>query len=716
MLEAPQLVASAVVTNVQCFNDTNGSIVVTVTGGTPGYHYGWSNLDTTSSITGLSGGNYGVTVTDAHNCTTSLAETIISPPALTANTVVTNPLCFGDSNGHITLIVSGGTPQYTYSWSNGFTTGNLSNVPVGPYTVTITDSKLCTLVDSTQVNGPQALYTSGVIKNITCFGETDGAVNITAYGGTLPYGYSWSNGSTTQNINNVPGNNYYVTVTDGNGCSVVSLYIVVEPPLLTATMATGNVSCFGALTGNAAVIPAGGVVPYTYLWNNFVTDSFVTGVGAGEYTVQLRDSNGCFIYDSTLITQPTAINVAGTVNNVVCYNAATGSVILNVSGGTPGYTYMWSDNSTGAKDSLITAGTYNVTVSDANSCSVTSTFNVQQGTQIFANLGTYNPICYGGTTGAITAQITGGVQPYAYAWSNGDTTLSAGGLSAGNYQLTATDKLGCTVTGATTLVQPDSIAVVSTATGSHCINTASGSVISTVTGGTAPYTYLLNGTAQANDTFTHLAPGDYMIIVTDVNGCQGKDTFSVSAASQLSVTLTTADQYILTGMTTELVATATSTAPVTNYFWSPDSLFSFVNCSDSLDCNNPLAAPQVTTTLSVTVENADSCYASDTITIYVSDVPVSFVPSAFTPNGDGLNDHFTFDILGANSVEVSIFDRWGQRVYYNPAQVNGVANQQGWDGTSGGHNAPEGTYVYQFKVTYFDGHVKDMAGTVVIMR
>ncbi|MDB5283488.1 MAG: hypothetical protein JWO06_2563, partial [Bacteroidota bacterium] len=157
------------------------------------------------------------------------------------------------------------------------------------------------------------------------------------------------------------------------------------------------------------------------------------------------------------------------------------------------------------------------------------------------------------------------------------------------------------------------------------------------------------------------------------------------------------------------------------YYWSPiaiDSVdvFDYRNCSDTLACPNPYVRPPFTQTFTVLVMNSDSCYASDTVTVYVKNEPNAFIPTAFTPNGDGLNDRFTFDILGAITVEVSVFNRWGQRIYYDAAQPNGMSNDYGWDGTSKGKADPDDTYVYQLRINYYSGIKKDMSGTITLMR
>jgi len=716
--EPAPLVLSTNISNISCYNSNDGAIDLTVTGGTPTYTYAWSNGAVTEDLQNLQNGVYVVTVTDAHTCSSTTSISIINPSVITANFIVHNPLCFGSADGSIDMIPSGGTPPFTYLWSNGATTEDIANIVGGTYIVTLTDTKGCARIDSAKTIEPQPLVTSGFITNVTCAGAQNGFIDITAYGGTLPYYYHWSSGESTEDIGGKSGGNYFVTVTDANGCQASTLYPVLEPLPLTVDVVGSNVSCYGLNNANVAAVPTGGTTPYYYLWNTFDTDSSLTGMGVGKYTVQVIDSNGCFTYDSLTITQPTAIVVTGTVTNALCFGATTGAVDITVNGGSPAYTFAWSNGDVTEDLSNVSAGTYTVTVTDANGCSTTAMFTITEGTEIIAGIGTYNPVCSGGNSGGLTAIVSGGVGPYTYQWSTTpvQTSLSANNLIAGTYFVTVTDSKGCTVTNTATLTDPPPIVVLANPTGAKCFNTASGAVATTVSGGFPPYTYLLNGVGQANGNFNGLLPGNYIVVVTDANGCQGQAPFTVNSPSQLSVSLGVTQQVILTGMQTQLVATAQSDTTIIHYIWSPDSLVDLSGCTDPTNCPNPYAFPRTTTTFTVYAVNADSCVVSDTVTVTVINQPSAFMPSAFTPNGDGLNDRFEVDILGATDIEVMIFNRWGQRVYYNASQTNGLTGTDGWDGTVNGKPAPEDTYVYQIKVVYYDTISKDFTGTITLMK
>jgi gliding motility-associated-like protein len=716
--EASAIVLSTVVTNISCANANDGAIDLTVNGGTPTYSYAWSNLATSQDLSALPGGLYVVTVTDIRNCTATTSATIVNPSAIHTNFVVKNPLCHGDSSGRIDMIPSGGTPAYVFSWSNGANVEDLNNVPAGTYIVTITDSRSCNHVDSAVVTEPGQLFTSGVVKNVTCAGLNDGFVDITAYAGSLPYSYLWSTGQSTEDIFNIPGGDYYVTVTDANGCQAVSLYIIQEPLPLGISLAKTDVECYGAATGTIAAIPTGGSVPYYYLWNNFVTDSSINGAIAGHYVVQLTDSNGCFIYDSIDITQSTEIVIAGSVIDANCFGSASGNINVIVSGGIPTYTYNWTNASTDSSLTGVGAGTYGLTVTDSKACQKTETFTVAQPQPMQLHFVPQLPGCFGSSNGALTVDVHQGTEPYTYAWNTTppQNSESIAGLTAGSYNVTVTDSTGCSASATKTLTQPAEVVLTLNNYNSKCFNDATGMVIVGVSGGVSPFIYTINGHSQPSDTLTGLAPGDYFLVVEDINGCKGTASFQTASPGPISVDVAVTQQVILTGMETQLVASATSNVPILHYFWSPDSVVDYSACPDPQNCTNPLVAPRTTTTFTVTVMNADSCFASDTVTVTVLNQTSAFIPTAFTPNDDQLNDRFEFDILGATNIEVSVFNRWGQRLYYNPSQANGITNLDGWDGKVNGKLAPFDTYVYQMKVTYFDIVTKDIAGTVTLMK
>lgn len=732
--EGAPLVITPVVTDISCFNSNDGSITVVDSGGTQPYSYQWGGGSTATSqtITGLAGGTYTVTVTDANGCSASAVAFVVNPPRLITSFVITNEPCYADSNGialsqgALHTITTGGSPNYSYQWSyNNSTDDSIVNLPVGSYSVTVTDTRNCSISSSANITAPPLLYASGDQFNVTCNGKCDGYVLTAGYGGTPPYSFQWNDNTTSENHFQLCPGDYYLTVTDVNGCIAPSHYVITEPAVLTATFAKTDLTCNGVCNGAVAALPTGGTRPYQYLWNNFSVDSSQTGICAGHYSVQIVDTNACRFTGSIDITEPTAIVVTGAVTNVLCNGFNTGSIALTVTGGVGQYTYAWTNSGTTSTISGLAAGTYTVTVSDGNGCSVTASFTVTQSYVLQTAASNQNPRCFNGNDGFVSVVVSGGTPPYVYNWNTnpGQIGATATNLAAGVYTLTVTDANNCSATISSTLANPDQLVITTSPTPAHCYNTATGMVTASVSGGTPPYIVELNGAAQSADTFYNLAPGSYIVVAVDANGCQAGSPFQIAGGSPVSVTLTAPDNTILTGMQTQLVATATSDSskPIIGYIWSPltiDSanVFDFSGCSDPNNCSNPYVKPPFTATFTVTVYNSDSCSATDTVTVYVKNDQSAFIPTAFTPNDDGLNDRFEFDILGANTIEITIFDRWGGKVYYNAAQTNGMSGTNGWDGKVNGKDAPSDTYVYQMKVTYFNGAVKDRAGTVTLMR
>jgi gliding motility-associated-like protein len=723
------LVVTDSVSPVVCNNGTDGSIILTVTGGTGVDTYTWTPAGPNSpDNTGLAAGTYSVTVSDVNSCSSSLTVTLINPLTLTIANTVTDPKCNGDLNGSIDLIVIGGTPQYTYVWSpNVGNTANVNFLGAGTYLTTVTDAHGCQITDSIVVNQPAPMYVSGIQKNISCFDFNDGYILPTPYGGTQPYSFQWYLGAdtfapvgpVTENIINLAGGPYYLIVTDANGCMVPFTRTIINPDSLWVQLVDSSVTCFGASTGSVAVMDSGGTHPYQYLWNNFTTDSFQTGVPAGTYTVVVTDSNGCHKNQSIVVTQPQAITTLAQLTNVLCNGAGTGSIALTVSGGVPLYNFNWSTTpvQTTSDATGLTAGSYAVTIGDANGCSVTELYTLTQPDSIAINTAVNDPTCSGGDNGFISLDVRGGTAPYGYNWSTTpvQTGNVASGLGAGTYYATVTDNNGCTVLDSGVVVSPLPITVVVAPGSSACSGGGVGGVvIVTASGGLSPYTYGIGDIIQGTDTFTGLSVGTYTVAVTDANGCVGTDPVTVAPLGTFADTLTSNPIIVLAGEPVILYAHATSDTTITSYNWFPSDSLTFP-CGTP-NCDSAEGMPTQTQYYIVTVTNARGCTITDTILVKVSNTASAFVPSAFTPNNDGLNDFFTMDILGATTIDVQVWDRWGEKVFSNPSQANGINAPGAWDGTFRGKPVQFDTYTYQLVVTYYDGHTETIAGTVVVMK
>lgn len=441
-LAIPGFTVSGIVTNVTCNAGNDGEIDITASGGTTPYNYNWSNSSTIEDLTGLAAGTYTVTVTDDNGCTVTGSYTVNEPTAITVSGIVTNADCNGNATGGVDISVSGGTPGYTYSWSNTATTQDISLVAAGTYTVTVQDNNACTVTSSYTVTEPNTLSITHSSNNVTCFGLSDGSIDITANGGTTPYGYLWNTSATSQDLSGLAANTYTVTVSDNNGCTLSYSVVITQPTVLTHTITTSNVLCFGETSGSAEVFPTGGTTPYNYLWSNGGTTANVN-LGAGTYTVTITDDNGCTNTNSVTITQPLLLTASiPDYDDVTCHNANNGSATAVGGFGTPGYSYAWSNGATTSTVNGLDGGIYTVTVTDNNGCTATASVTINEPSAITASGNITNEIW--GNDGAVDITPAGGTAPYTFNWSNSATTEDISSLTGGTYTVTITDDNGCT--------------------------------------------------------------------------------------------------------------------------------------------------------------------------------------------------------------------------------------------------------------------------------
>lgn len=638
--------------NVSCFSGTNGSLNLNTSGGTSPYSYNWSNGATTSSAGSLSAGSYTVTVTDDNGCTQVLnGLTVAQPPApLAASATSQNAVsCFGGSNGSINLGVSGGTATYTYQWSNGATTQNLTGLQAGTYTATITDANGCTEVATgISISQPAAALSSAVAStnNVSCNGGTNGNLLLNVSGGTAPYNFQWSNAATTQNLNNVISGNYAVTITDSKGCTTAKSGLIISQPaaVLAGNVASSNeVSCFGGNNGAINLTVTGGTSPYTYAWNNGAQSQNISGLATGIYAVSITDANGCTTAVSGVaVTQPAA-SLAGTVSSITpvsCFGNSTGSISLNVSGGTAPYTYAWSNGATVQNISGIVSGTYNVSVTDQNGCTdfVSGILIEQPAAVLNANvLASTDASCYGNNTGSILLNVNGGTAPYQYTWSNGTHLQNLLNATAGTYAVSITDDNGCTFNiSGQTISQPAAPlnGSVSQSTNVSCYGNNTGAITLAVNGGTAPYSYQWSNGA-VTQSLTNIAAGNYAVTVTDNNGCTvGVAAVSISqpAAALNGTASTTQNVSCNSGANGTINLTVTGGTSPYAYQWSNgattqdlNSLFSgtyAVSITDSQGCQFAASAtvsqPAGALSTAINVAQQVDCYGNNNGSIVLS--------------------------------------------------------------------------------------------------
>ncbi len=459
--------------------------------------------------------------------------------ALDAKTDIT---CFGTDNGTINVTVTGGVGPFTYAWTKdqdplfSSTDEDLSNLEPGTYYLLVTDANGSVSAQlEVEINEPELLTASADGTNNLCYGVSEGSATVTAGGGTIPYSYMWSNGETTETITGLAAGVYNVTVTDANGCTANTTYEVTHPNQLVPSIINNSTACSNIATATAL----GGTGSYIYEWSNGFSSSTISNVPAGSYSVTITDENGCTAITSIDLVIGEAFNPSASVIHVSCFNANNGSIIVTNANGTSPFSLSidginFVNNVTLPYTfNTLVAGIYTITVVDANGCTGFVTKMVTQPTELVASLGTVNSTCFALSTGSINVSVSGGSPSYSYNWSGtggfSSSQLNINNLATGSYNLTVTDKKGCTALLNAVVTAYPEIVVVTVVTHILCKGQANGSINLTVSGGTGSgFTYLWNNNATTEDR-TNLGTGNYNVTITDIgSGCTVSRNFTIT--------------------------------------------------------------------------------------------------------------------------------------------------------------------------------------------
>jgi len=561
------------VTHVACYGEYTGAIYLSVYGGTYPYTYYWGPYgQTTSYITNLGAGNYCVTVTDDHGCTITGCWDVTQPPAeLTVDATYNHVTCYEDCDGYITTTTNGGTPPYTYYWSTGETTDAIYNLCPGPYSLTVTDDHGCTTSVINTITQPDMLTLQMSKTDVDCYGNCNGTISTTVGGGTMPYYYYWSDGSTDPNRTGLCADDYWLTVTDDHGCTVTGMMTITQPTDLMMQESITHVACYGEYTGAIYLSVWGGTMPYSYYWGPYgQTTSYITNLGAGNYCVTVTDDHGCTITGCWDVTQPPAeLTVDATYNHITCYEDCDGYVTTTTNGGTPPYTYYWSTGETTDAIYNLCPGPYSLTVTDDHGCTTSVINTITQPDLLTLDMDATQVLCYGECTGEIMTTVAGGTMPYYYYWSDGNTDPNRTGLCADDYWLTVTDDHGCTVSGMVSITQPDALDINAYVTDVACYGEFTGAIDITVTGGVPPYSYYWTPYGQTTQNIANLGAGLYCVEVTDAHGCTVTGCWNVTEpAEELTVDATYNHITCYGDCDGFVTSTTNGGTPPYSYYWS----------------------------------------------------------------------------------------------------------------------------------------------------
>ncbi len=592
LINPTEITTSFVVTNEVCGN-TQGGSCVTATGGTGNLSYAWSNATTGLCITNVGANTYSVTVTDENGCTHNNSTTITNESNLSASVAEINAVSCSDSCDASAEVTVSGATSPTYLWSNGATTSLVQDLCAGTYEVTVSDQG-CEVVKNITITNPAAIVYTSTNTSSTC-GQNDGSLCVNVTGGNANYSFNWSNGETTNCINNLAANAFAVSITDASGCSVDTNLTVSNSGGLSSSITINTpLNCNSSCNGEIEVDVTGASTA-TYAWNTGATTAMLNNLCEDTYTVTVTDQTGCTSVSTINLEAPTEITYTTSTVKELCSSSNGEASIVNAAGGTGTLTYVWSNGATTSNITNQSAGTYYFTVTDANGCSVADSAVIElDGTTINADVNVQNTDC--GQSNGVACVNTTSVG-LTYLWSNGETSSCISNLPSDVYEVTITAASGCSITEQGTISNNDGIQIATTiANEISCNADCDGAINTSVSGTTSTdLTYAWsNGTSNAN--LFNLCADTYTVTVTDnSSGCTA--TSSETLADPLALSATAALTNASCGQNDgSICLTAVNGAAPITFNWEDGT---------TQNCLNNLAAASY----AVTLTDANNCTA-----------------------------------------------------------------------------------------------------------
>lgn len=741
----PAISATVNITNSSCFEKNNGAIQTNISGGIPfssgsAYQVNWTGPNgytaSASNISNLAPGTYTLVITDEGGCPFSNVYTITEPEEIRVTTDLEKDItCFAAANGAIAITVSGGTPNYTYSWTKD---GNLfsndediANLSPAQYEVTVSDANTCgPKIVAFTITEPPILAVSLTDKtDILCFGDSTGIITINTTGGTpieisagvFDYLYAWTgpNGfiSSNENLSGIVAGTYDLKVADTSGCEKSLSVTLTQSSEIVIQATTTEIKCYGDNNASIKIALSGGNPPYEVSWSNFAEGLFLDNLSAGDYTITVKDGLGCVKTRTITIAEPVVFTVNPVVKNISCFGANDGSIKLNFVGGLPPISFAWSDNPLAGTDrNNLGPGTYTVTINDGKPCTITKTFTILEPQKLIVSANTINAFdCDNANSGSINLLVAGGSAPFTYTWSNGAIVEDLNEISAGNYQVTVTDSNSCSEKGQYTISrQPPIVIAVNTKTDVDCAaKEITQSFVANVSGGIAPYQLSWSsGTVSGtnNEIMQTTTNGLVQLTVTDSYKCKANYTFTVDKPELGSADFTTESHsysnYGIYSVNDPIQFTTTATGDYESVIWD----FGDGTFSSALDPVHTFINPK-DYVVTQTVTYPFGCVYEQKITLTIEKGYLLVVPTAFTPNNDRINDTFRPVTKRLKNVRLDVYDTWGSLIYSETGDV-----LRGWDATIKGKKAENGNYNCKVSAETFYGTIINEARTFVLLK
>jgi len=734
--EPAELILSSQTVNAGCNGGLDGEIDLTIQGGTGMYTIDWDNGSSDEDQMGLAAGIYVVEVMDENMCTTMLSVDVADSDAIESSFSTVDVNCNGGNDGSIELEVSGGQGIFQFAWTgpNGYSSNeeDPTNIEAGDYQVVLSDAQGCSQTLNITINEPATAVEINIPTTETiCFDASNGSAIVEATGGAGNYTYEWSNGDDTADATNLTAGTYTIIVTDQNGCSADGSVEIVQQNILSFGMTQEGADCFNGTNGTASIdqisygLQAADPNDFQIQWSTGASDVLMVDnlIGGQTYFTTITDALGCTATNDITIENPAEIGAQAGIQKVVsCAQGSDGQLIANGDGGTAPYSYVWDATAGGQTDAIaidLPAGTYNVTVTDANGCSTQTEAILTDPTPLAASF-TNTPVqCNGEANGTAEVSVSGGSSPYSYLWQDGQVTAEAVNLFGGLQEISITDANGCLLEESIDIAQPDlPLTSQSDADDVTCFGDRDGVIMLFPDGGTAPYSYSTDGeNFFGSSTLIAIEPGTYDVTVRDSRGCLHtvSDIF-VGEPDELIINAGLDDR-VEYGGELFLDAVVTGQTPGINlsYQWTWTDTTAYVATPDEEDTVIRVINP---TTFTVNVVDENGCEASDAVVVFIETPRVIVVPTGFTPNGDNINDLLLVHGKSKLVQQINtyqIFDRWGEQLYEaNDFFINDTGI--GWDGTFAGQPMPAGVYVWFLEVEYVDGQTEVLRGETTLIR
>ncbi len=499
--------------------------------------------------------------------------------------------CFGDCDGSLTAVATG-TGPFTYIWSHGSTQATTTGLCAGTYGVTITDADGCESVADSTVSAPTEIQVTIDVSNNECSDPGPASARARVSGGAPNYTFVWSTGATTPDLENVPPGTYSVTATDAIGCTGEASVSIIESLEFTLEVTSTALTCTGDEDVTLTAVAEGESSGYLYFWNNGEATASITVPRGSTYSVTVTNEIDCALTQE-VDTRVLSTSLSSSDEN--CGEPGGLSARAFPRGGTPPYTYTWSPDvpAPGEREQAdLTPGTYFLTVTDATNCEVTNSVVVAEASELIISFSNIASTCFNACNGTAMAEVNGGIPPYAYLWSDGNTAASSSSLCEGDYFVTVTDSNGCEAFGTVTIEPQSEITVSGTTTGIDCNGDCTGTIQLEVAGGVAPYQYFwaddFGGITE--NSRTGLCAGVYSVTVTDANDCAVDRFYEITETGELTATYSLQNACSEDGPSSDSLTVNGGTMPY-EYLWNDGSSGATIPRGD-----DPFAAHAVTIT------------------------------------------------------------------------------------------------------------------------